>query len=144
MILNTVHSGDLSFCLCKSALPIMWSPGAGFMRDICAGVTPNFGRKSSAPGRKSKKAESFGFMSGAQEILRGACDWFFWKRKSPLLSVRLGLFSSKKLFCLFHSASRREIEKSYKDGGHGTRIFSGNSVKWNNELWNLYDSCNSD
>ena len=60
---------------------------------------------------------------------RGACDWFFWKRKSPLLSVRLGLFSSKKLFCLFHSASRRENEKSYKDGGHGTRIFSGNSVK---------------
>ena len=45
--------------------------GAGFMRDICAGVTPNFGRKSSAPGRKSKKAESFGFMSGAQEILQG-------------------------------------------------------------------------
>ena len=60
---------------------------------------------------------------------RGACDWFFWKRKSPLLSVRLGLFSSKKLFCLFHSASRRENEKSYKVGGHGTRIFSGNSVK---------------
>ena len=46
-----------------------WRPGAGFMRDICARVTPNFGRKSSAPGRKSKKAESFGFMSGAQEIL---------------------------------------------------------------------------
>ena len=41
------------------------------MRDICAGVTPNFGRKSSAPGRKSKKADSFGFMSGAQEILQG-------------------------------------------------------------------------
>ena len=45
--------------------------GAGFMRAICAGVSPNFGRKSSAPGRKSKKAESFGFMSGAQEILQG-------------------------------------------------------------------------
>ena len=41
------------------------------MRDVCAGVTPNFGRKSPAPGRKSKKAESFGFMSGAQEILQG-------------------------------------------------------------------------
>ena len=41
------------------------------MRDICAGVSPIFGRKSSAPGRKSKKAESFGFMSGAQEILQG-------------------------------------------------------------------------
>ena len=49
-------------------------------------------------------------------------EWFFWKRKSPLLSVRLGLFSSKKLFCLFHSASRRESEKSYKDGGHGTTL----------------------
>ena len=35
------------------------------MRDIFAGVTPNFGRKSSARGRKSKKAESSGFMSGA-------------------------------------------------------------------------------
>ena len=81
----------------------------------------------------------------AQSNLRaGACDWLFWKRKSPLLSVRLGLFSSKKLFCLFHSASRRESEKTYKDDGHGTKIFSGNSVKWNNELWNLYDSCNSD
>ena len=77
-------------------------------------------------------------------LSRGACDWFFWKRKSPLLRVRLGLFSSKKLFCLFHSASRRESEKSYKDGRHGTKIFSGNSVKWNTELWNLYDSCNSD
>ena len=48
-----------------------YSPGAGFMKAICAGVSPNFGRKSSAPGRKSKKAESFGFMSGAQEILQG-------------------------------------------------------------------------
>ena len=41
------------------------------MRDIWDGVSPNFGRKSSAPGRKYKKAESFGFMSGAQEILQG-------------------------------------------------------------------------
>ena len=40
------------------------------MRDICAGVYPNLCRKSFAPGRKSKKAESFGFMSGAQEILQ--------------------------------------------------------------------------
>ena len=40
------------------------------MRDICAGVSLNFGRKSSTPGHKSKKAESFGFMSGAQEILQ--------------------------------------------------------------------------
>ena len=53
------------------------------MRDICAGVTPNFGRKSSAPGRKSKKAESFGFMSGAQEILQGLL-----RRKVTLKNIR--------------------------------------------------------
>ena len=36
--------------------------GAGFMRGICAGVSPNFGRKS-------EKAESFGFMRGKQKIM---------------------------------------------------------------------------
>ena len=40
------------------------------MREGCAGVSPNFGSKSSSPDCKSKKAESFGFMSGTQEILQ--------------------------------------------------------------------------
>ena len=39
------------------------------MRDNCAGVSPNFGRKSSALGRKSEKAESFGFMRGEQKVI---------------------------------------------------------------------------
>ena len=35
-----------------------YSSGAGFMRDSCTAVSPNFGRKSSAPVHKSEKAES--------------------------------------------------------------------------------------
>ena len=39
------------------------------MRDICDGVSSKFGPKLSARGRKSEKAESFGFMRGEQKIL---------------------------------------------------------------------------